>query len=197
MSKSVGDLYQNIQGQFKYKITDVVDDDWCTLSENMKNRQVMTKRNEIYEASLLKKLLKMDLSVERDADRECVCRNAMFSSNRKLKAVWSYNLLSHKLEYSAIARGYKSGILTVPKDPRSDSICGWVRGRVFEEDEKDYILIFLDLFDWDHGPVQIDRDLLTRSICDLYSLIRDNFEYLIYDFVDDHGSSLTKSKKKK
>ena len=137
--------------------------------------------------SLSEKLLRADLSKDNDKNRPIGCRSAFKSAHSRPKAIWFYSLISNKLEYSKTATGHRDR-LAFSDEPFSGSD-EWIRGRVFEEDGKYYIFFYLDS--------SVDRNLLLRSIDDLYSQIQDNFEYQISDIVDDNSRSLTKSKKKR
>ena len=136
--------------------------------------------------SLSEKLLRADLSKDNDKNRPIGCRSAFKSAHSRPKAIWFYNLLSNKLEYSKTATGHRDR-LAFSDEPFSGSD-EWIRGRVFEEDGKYYIFFYLDS--------SVGRNLLSRSIGDLYRQIQGNFEYKISDIMDDNSRSLTKSKKR-
>ena len=165
--------------------------------------------------SLLEKLLKINLSTELDqyrprskglADLADFGKPAVLLAHGNKKAIWWYNLYSHKLDYSETATGHKNlkafskvyAGYPQDKDPNLEELTrkGWIRGRVFEQTGKCYLVIYLgsDKFTWIAAPV--DRNLLSQSIGDLYNQIQNNFKEPISDVVDEDSRTLLEIKKK-
>ena len=161
----------------------------------------MENRDKVYEAVLLKKLSQVNLSADNDSNRPIVEEltkyggDALHLAHGGQKVIWFYNLLSHKLEYSEIAHSHNDRA-SFSDEPYSGK--EWIRGRVFEYRGKCYILVYLGSstdFSWTAAPV--DRNLLSKSLGDLYRQIQDNFKYKIFDITDEDTRTLAENKKKK
>lgn len=95
-----------------------------------------------------------------------------------LKAVWWYHLPSRTLSYSENARSH----MDMDKFPDVKSLNGWVRGRIFSEKGKNYIMMYSD--DFPHGRVP------GSVVEDIYGKLTSKFRDVVVDFVDHQGYSL-------
>lgn len=134
--------------------------------------------------SLLEELLKVDLN---EARVKVLSVGAMGLAHYKdnLCAVYWYNILTGKLEYSEAATTHQDH--TVFRGPFENDR-GWIRGRVFVYKGKYYIVAYLE--DW------LDFDLTNRTVSELYRKIQSKCKYMISDIVDEEGYTLTENKKK-
>jgi len=134
--------------------------------------------------SLLEKLREVYLTEERV---KVLSVGAMGLAHYKdtLCAIWWYNILNQKLEYSEEATTHQDR--SVFKEPFIDER-GWIRGRLFFYKGKYYIVVYLE--DWQEYPVT------NNSIANLYNQIQDKFAHTISDVVDEEGYSLAENKKK-
>jgi len=134
---------------------------------------------------LLEKLLKVNLSAGR-ARATGVGAMSLAHHKEFLRALWWYNILDGRLEYSADTFTHQDR--RVFKGPFTDDK-GWVRGRVFQYRGKYYIVAYLE--DW------LDHAVTNESMADLYSQIQDKFKHTISNVVDEEGYSLTENKRRR
>ena len=161
----------------------------------------MDSRDRNYEALLLKRLSEVDLSAEKDNDRIIpeglvgADTSAFYLAHRNPKAIYFYHILNNKLEYSTTAKSHRDRAAFSDEPYSGDP--GLIRGRVFENAGKCFIVIYLEGSDMVLGVVTapVDRNLMSKALCDLYSQIQDKFEYLISDVVDQDSRSLSEVKK--
>lgn len=95
-----------------------------------------------------------------------------------LKGVWWYHLGTKQFTYSKVAKSH----MDLDEFPEVKSLQGWVRGRVFSNEGKNYILMYSD--DFTHGRVP------GSVVHDIYNKITSKFKEQITDFVDERGYSL-------
>ena len=132
---------------------------------------------------LLKKLYKVNLSEARVTVLDVTAMGSAYHKKDR-RAIWWYNILDNRLEYSEIPTTHYDR--KVFKSPfTGDKL--WVRGQVFQHKERYYILVFLE--DW------LDHTVTNKSIADLYKQIQDKFKHMISDVIDWEGRTLAKNKK--
>jgi hypothetical protein len=120
-------------------------------------------------------------------DRKRIMKDAMSFAHYKdtLRAVWWYNVLERKLEYSEIATTHQD--MDIFHGPFTNAR-GWIRGRLFQYKNKYYIVVYME--DWlDHTPTNF-------MMADIYRQIQAQFKNTISDVVDEEGYSLTENRKK-
>jgi len=131
---------------------------------------------------LSEKLLKVNLSEARVIALDVTAMGSAYHKKDR-RAIWWYNILDNRLEYSEIpTTHYDRKVFKTPF--AGDKL--WVRGLVFQHKEKYYILVFLE--DW------LDHTVTNKSIADLYKQIQDKFKHTISDVIDWEGCALTKNK---
>jgi len=131
-----------------------------------------------------KRILKINLQ----EDRVKVLKDPPYvtAHNANLRAVWYFNILNKKLDYSTTAKSHQDSDKF--KEPLNHEK-GWIRGRVFEDDGKYYIFVYLE--DWLHWPIT------RNTINSIYTQIQKVCDYDISDVLDADGYSLTENKKGK
>lgn len=139
------------------------------------------------ERSTMRQLLEALLKVKLFETRKRIMKDAMSYAHYKdtLIAVWWYNVLTRKLEYSEVATTHQD--MDIFKGPFTNAR-GWIRGRLFQYKGKYYIVVYME--DWlDFAPT---NDLMA----DIYRQIQAHFKDTISDVVDEEGYSLTENRKK-
>jgi hypothetical protein len=95
-----------------------------------------------------------------------------------LKGIWWYHLGSKQFSWSNKAKSH----MDLDNFPEVQTLQGWVRGRVFSNEGKNYILMYAD--DFSHGRIP------GSVVHDIYQKITSKFHEPITDFVDERGYSL-------
>jgi hypothetical protein len=95
-----------------------------------------------------------------------------------LQGVWWYHLGSKQFTYSTKAKSH----MDLDEFPEVKSMQGWVRGRVFSNEGKNYILMYSDDFSMGRVPGSV--------VHDIYNKVTSKFHKPISDFVDERGYSL-------
>lgn len=132
---------------------------------------------------LLEKLLKVNLSGARAKALGVAAMGSAYHKKDR-RAVWWYNILDKRLEYSEIPiTHYDRKVFNAPF--AGDRL--WVRGQVFQHETEYYILVYLE--DW------LDHSVTNDLMADLFRQIQGKFKHTIYDVVDEEGCSLTKNKR--
>jgi len=146
---------------------------------------------------LLKRLIKVDLLETGNKVPAAATEPASMMAHARKKAIWWYNVLSQKLEYSETATSHqdRKAFSGGPYDGSK----GWIRGRVFKHtDKKYYIVVYLGSSAVDSALGSESRilNLVSKNMQDLCSQIQDNFRFPISYVVDEYWNNLAESKKK-
>jgi hypothetical protein len=138
---------------------------------------------------LLKRLIKVNLLEAGNRVPAAATDPASIMAHARNKAIWWYNVLSQKLEYSETAATHQDR--KAFSDGPYDGSKGWIRGRVFKHtDRKYYIVVYV-------GSSVVDSalgsavNLVAKNLPNLYSQIRDNFRFPISYVVDEYWNNLT------
>jgi hypothetical protein len=146
--------------------------------------------------NLLKKLIKVDLLETGSKVPAATTEPASMMAHERKKAIWWYNILSQKLEYSETAATHRDReAFSGPYDGSK----GWIRGRVFKHtDKKYYIVVYVgsSAVDAAVGSESHSLNLLSKNMHNLCSQIQDKFRFPISYVVDEYWYDMSESKKK-